>query len=151
MPNTIKLKSYGNVVIERVANAVITPGQLIELMSTNKVRKHATSDGDALKMFALEDELQGKKYTEDYAAADQVQCWIPGRGDVVYAILADVENVVIGDFLTSNGDGSLKKHDVVASAAEEAPVHDGITITRVAFDTQGQVINLKFLDGKLVE
>lgn len=121
MANTVKLKKYSDVVKELIANAAITPGHLIERMSTGKVRVHATQDGDAAKMFALEDELQGKAITEAYAALDPVQCWLPGRGDEVNAILANGETAVIGSFLTSNGDGTLKVHDVVASAAEEYP------------------------------
>jgi hypothetical protein len=107
--NTIKLKNYVNVFIEKEANAAITPGMLIELMSTDKVRKHASAGKDAYIMFAIEDGMQGKGIADAYAAGDQVQCWIPTRGDEVYAILADAQNVVIGDWLVSNGDGLLQK------------------------------------------
>lgn len=107
---TIILKNYLNVREELVANAAITPGHLIEVMSTGKVRKHASAGQNVLPMFALEDELQGKGIDEAYAAADPVQCWIPQRGDIVYALLKDGENIAIGDFLESAGDGTLQKH-----------------------------------------
>ncbi len=110
MSNTIKLKSYVNNVFEKAANAAITPGMLIEPMTTDKVRAHATAEGNALPIFALEDELQGKEIDDAYAADDRVQCWIPQRGDEVNAILADGEDVAIGDWLASNGDGHLRKH-----------------------------------------
>lgn len=106
--NTIKVKKYVDIVEEYVANATITPGHLVEVMSTGKVRVHATQDGNVLPIFALEDELQGKLITDDYAADDQVQCWITVRGSKVYALLANGETAVIGSFLSSNGDGTLK-------------------------------------------
>ena len=73
MGNTIKSKKYLDIINERVANAAITPGMLIEIMSTNKVRAHATAQGNAAKIFALEDELQGKGIDDNYSALDPVQ------------------------------------------------------------------------------
>ena len=106
--HSIIVKNYSNVFEELEANAAITPGHLVELMSTEKIRVHATSAGNALPMFALEDELQGNGIDDDYAAEDQVRVWIPGRGDIVYALLANGETAVIGSFLESNADGTLK-------------------------------------------
>jgi hypothetical protein len=117
--NTIKIKKYSDNVEELVANAAITPGMLVEIMSTGKVRAHATENGNAMPKFALEDELQGKGIADAYAAADQVQVWTPYRGDLVYALLADGENVAIGDWLASNGDGYLQKFVGGASNANE--------------------------------
>jgi hypothetical protein len=119
---TIKLKNYANVMEWYDANAAITPGMLIELMSTEKVRAHASAGQNALPMFAVEDELQGKSITDAYAASDKVSCWIPNRGDMVNAILADGENAAIGSFLESNGDGMLKVHvaDVESFESNEA-------------------------------
>jgi hypothetical protein len=107
--HTVKLKKYLDTIIERVANAAIEPGMLVEIMSTNKVRKHATKDGHVLPMFALEDELQGKGLTDAYAADDQVQIWVAQRGEEVYALLEDGQVVAIGDFLVSAGNGHLQK------------------------------------------
>jgi len=109
MPNTVKLKKYQDINMEFVANAAITPGHLVELMSTNKVRSHATASGNALpKMFALEDELQGKEIDDDYAADDPVQVWVCQPGEVVNALLKDGETAVIGSPLESAGDGTLQ-------------------------------------------
>lgn len=118
--NTIKLKKYLDIVNEYVANAAIIPGMLIELMSTNKVRAHATSGGNALPMFALEDELQGNGIDDAYAAADQVQCWVAVRGEEVYAILADGETAAIGSLLESNGAGYLKVHTAETWTSKDA-------------------------------
>ena len=108
--NTIKLKKYTDVIEEFVANAAITPGHLVEVMSTGKVRVHATAGGNVLPMFALEDELQGKGIDDAYAANAPVQVWIPNRGDIVNCLLKDGQNVAIGDFLESAGNGKLQKH-----------------------------------------
>ena len=118
--NTIKVKKYSDVIEEMVANAAITPGHLVEVMSTGKVRKHATAGGNVLPMFALEDELQGNDIDTDYDAADQVQVWIPGRGDIVYAFLKNGEDVAIGDFLESAGNGELQKHTAEAVSGGES-------------------------------
>ena len=108
--NTIKIKKYLDIIVEKVANAAITPGMLIEEMTTDKVRAHATAQGNVLPIFALEDELQGNGIDDAYAADDQVQCWIPQRGEEVYAIIADGMDIDIGDWLASNGDGYLREH-----------------------------------------
>lgn len=109
--NTIKIKKYSDVIEEYTATAVaITPGMLLELTSAGLVQAHSGEGQNQLQMFALEDELQGKGIDDNYAASDKIQCWIPNRGDCVYAILEDGENVSIGDFLESNGAGLLQKH-----------------------------------------
>ena len=110
MYHTIKLKKHADVIEEIVATSAITPGMLLGLDGSNQVVPHSVAGGNAIRMFALEDELQGKGINDAYAAADPVQVWFPGRGDEVYAILADGENIDEGDYLESNGDGLLKKH-----------------------------------------
>lgn len=121
--NTIKLKDYLHVVEEYDAAAAITPGMLVEVTSGGKVQAHSVDGGDGLPvMFANEDEFQGKTINDDYAIGDKVQCWIPQRGDMVYALLANGENVAVGAALSSNADGSLKAVDssggAIAVAAE---------------------------------
>jgi hypothetical protein len=121
--HTIKLKKYLDVIWEFVANAAIEPGMLVELMSTNKVRAHADANGNAIPMFALEDELQGKGIHDAYAAGDPVQVWVAQRGEKVYALLEDGQAVVIGDFLVSAGNGHLRKFvGGDSGAAEELPM-----------------------------
>ncbi len=109
MFHTIKLKNYLHVSEEYVAAAALSPGQLLELTSTGKVQKHSGAGKTALVMFAVEDELQGKGINDAYAAGDVVQVWVPTRGDIAYAKLADEEKVIIGDFVESNGLGFLRK------------------------------------------
>jgi hypothetical protein len=109
--HSVIIKDYVGVFNEYVANAALTPGHLVEVMSTGLVRKHASAGQNVLPTFAIEDALQGKGIDTAFAAGDQVRCWTPTRGDEVYAILADTEVVVVGDFLESDGLGCLKKHD----------------------------------------
>ena len=109
--NTIKVKKYLDVVEEYTSTAVaITPGTLLMLNSTNLVAACTATTGPVLPMFALEDELQGNGIDDDYAVSSKIQCWIPTRGDEVYALLEDGETIVIGDFMESAGDGKLQKY-----------------------------------------
>ena len=121
MPNSVKLKAYNEVNNEYVAAAAITPGQLVELDGNGEVQPHSSAGQNALAMIAVEDYLQGKGIDEDYAADDQVQCWVPTKGDEAYMILADGENVADGDFLESDGNGNLQKHEADSAGAVEYP------------------------------
>jgi hypothetical protein len=101
---------------ERIASGVIKPGHLLKLESTDKVAVHAAAGGYCQKMFAIEDELQGKTVSDAYADGDRVQYEIAQRGDEVQALLKANENVAIGDPLESAGDGTLQKY--VANTAD---------------------------------
>lgn len=142
--NTIKIKKYSDVVVEHVANAILFPGSLIELISTNKVKLHATAGGNVVpKMFALEDELQGLGIDTAYAAGDVVQCWIPTSGDVVLGILADGQSVNIGDALESNGAGYLRAHtadpgDSTTGTVQQAIVGIALDDMDASSDSSGQ-------------
>jgi hypothetical protein len=140
--NTIKVKKYSDVIEEYVANATITPGMLVEVMTTNKLRAHATASGNALPMFALEDELQGKTIDDNYVATDQVQVWVPYRGDMVYGILKSGQNVTIGTFLVSNGDGKLKAWAQDVSVGDVKPTE----IIGVATE----VVNASGADARII-
>jgi len=106
---TIKIKRYSNVVNEYPASAAIIPGALVELISTGKVRNHATSGGYVAPMIALEDELQGRGINDNYAADEPVQVWSANHGDEAYLLLRDEETIVIGDLLQSDGLGKVMK------------------------------------------
>jgi hypothetical protein len=108
--NTIKIKKYLDIIEEYDAVAAITPGMLVELTSAGKVQAHSVAEGNVVPMFALENELEGDDIDDAYEADDKVQVWIPQRGEEVYAILADGNDVSIGDFLESDGNGYLQLH-----------------------------------------
>lgn len=121
---TIKLKSVINTTEEYPASAAIPAGSLLQIASTGKVAVHATAAKVAYPIFAYEDELQGKTYLDSYAANDIVQCWVAQRGDVVNALIQAGQTIVIGDYLVSAGDGTLKKSaaatDFIIGIAQEA-------------------------------
>lgn len=104
--NTIKLKKYSDVIEEFVAGAAITPGMLVALNASGAVIPHGEAAGNAIPMFALEDELQGKTIDDAYEAGAPVQVWVAGRGDIVNAIAGTA--ITAGDFLVSDGTGKLK-------------------------------------------
>lgn len=106
---TIVLKGKG-IRNEAVANAAITPGHLVELMSTGKIRVHATAGGNAEKAFAVEDDLQGKTIADAYAANAVAQYEVFGPGCEVNALIANGQNIAIGTKLESAGDGTLQAH-----------------------------------------
>jgi hypothetical protein len=118
--NSVILKRYNKIEIEKVAAEAITPGHLVELTSDDEVQKHSVEAGNVVPMFALEDGLIGNPITTDIVADETCMVWIPQRGDEVYAILTTSQTVVIGDLLSSKGDGTLKKHVPEASDYYEA-------------------------------
>lgn len=118
--NTIKVKDYLHVNEEYVAGGAITPGMLVALNNAGAVVAHPGANQDAFPMFAQEDELQGKTIDDAYASGNRVQVWVPTRGDIVNGLLANTENVAIGDFLCSNGDGTLQKY--VAASVGDYPI-----------------------------
>jgi len=134
--NTIKVKKYSDIIEEYEAATAITPGMLLEFNSAGKVGVHSTASGLAERIFALEDELQGKGIDDDYAVEDRVQCWFAGRGDQVYAIVGDGQTIAVGDFLESLGDGTLQKAatpgaSVVGVALEAADTSGALTSARI--------------------
>ena len=148
MFKTIKLKKYLDIVEEYIANTTITPGMLVQLHTDGKLKPHATAAGPCLPMFALEDELQGKGIDDNYANLDPVQVWVPTRGDIVYALLKDNENIAIGDFLVSDGAGSLQKYSAAVDldSAGDGNVQRGIIVAQAL-----EAINLSSSSGTYPE
>ncbi len=118
--NSIKMKNYGQVQEEFAAAAGINPGNLVELNAAGNIQKHSGAGKTALTAFAIEDELQGKGITDAYVTGDRVQVWIAQRGDIVLCTVKTGENIVTGDFVESNGDGTLKKVTRAAESWESA-------------------------------
>jgi hypothetical protein len=138
---TIKLKKYSDVIIEHTAHATITPGMLVSLNSDNEVLAHGTAGGNVIPvMFALEDELQGHGIADNYVAGDQVQVWVPGRGDVVNALANDEDIFAIGNFVESDGYGRLRVHvadvgDSTVGAVQNAII--GVVVEAVTAGAYG--------------
>lgn len=133
---TVVIQNFlNNFTRDHVAAAAITPGMLLELTSANKVQAHSNAGQDVgVIMFARENLLEGKTVDDNYAADDEVDVWIPQRGDIVEAILADGENVSIGDKLESNGYGFLQKYTADSYVPSEAVSVYGNQIVGVALE-----------------
>ena len=116
--NTIVLKGSGKH-DEYEAILALSPGMLLEIDTAGKVKPHATASGPHLKLFAKEDTLQGRIRATAYAVADKVMCHYGVSGDSLDLILKDGEVIVIGDAMTSNADGKLKKYVAPAAAADD--------------------------------
>jgi hypothetical protein len=102
----------------------ITPGYLLQLDSVaGQVEAHATAGGRAAKLFAIENALQGKEISDNYAISEQIQYVSCRPGDEINAMLQDGQNVARGDFVESNGDGTLRKVvDVDAATSASAVI-----------------------------
>jgi hypothetical protein len=146
MSNSIILKRYNKIVVEKVAGEAFRPGMLLYIASTGKVHKHNVAGGNVFGFVALEDELQGKDIKDAYAAGDRAQVWIPQRGDEALLLLEDGQNVVQGDALESNGLGMVRKHTVETLASADSQVANLIysrPIIGIALEDQ----DLSALDG----
>jgi hypothetical protein len=112
---------------EGVATETITPGDLLDFVAgsaatpstsylTPYVKKHAIAGFRASKMIALEQDYIGRlgggsttlPIDKTYANLDQVRYGIFRAGDEAYMRLKASENVSYGNYLESNGDGTLR-------------------------------------------
>ena len=128
---SIIVKKYVNNSDELPAESAITPGMLIELTSSNTYQPHSTADGTAAKRFAKEDSLQGGSIDDAYAADAPVQALACVQGEWILAILADGEDIAIGDKLVSNGDGALKERGGASDAEQPESI---VAISRQTLD-----------------
>jgi len=118
--NSVIVKDYLHVQVDYNAAEALTPGHLVELASATTVQNHSTQYGNAAKMFVIEDAVIGAGLSTDIVILEQARVWIPTSGDVVNAVLAINQVIAVGDFLASNGDGTLTKHVPESSDYYEA-------------------------------
>lgn len=108
---------------ELTATAVaIYPGYLVERTSTaGQCQAHSNAGQNAAAMFALEDELQSKEIADAYGVSTLIQCGVFGPGDEVLVVLKEDENISIGEFVESAGDGQVQAHAASSAGAVEYP------------------------------
>jgi len=133
MSNTIQLKVNGRQE-ERVAHAALSPGHLIEVISTGKVQKNATEGAACAPLFAIEDALQGNDVDTAYAAADPVQYVHALPGDEVNALMQAGPAYAVGEKVYSAGDGTLT--DEAGLSTTTAPTIP-VGIVKTALDLSG--------------
>ena len=95
------------------------PGHLVERISAGTLSKHSGAGLTSTRAFALENENDGGGIDDAYANGETVKFATCRPGDVVNAILADGETVAIGEYLESNGDGTLREVDADAATAQD--------------------------------
>ena len=117
MANTIVLKGRG-IRKEREAGATISPGHLVEVISTDLVQVHSTAAGNAQKAFAVENEVIGNGIDDDYLVGDWVLYEVLEPGAEVQALMFTGESAVIGDFVESAGNGTLRVVDVAVATTQ---------------------------------
>lgn len=110
MANTILLKGRDKVTRkEYAAGTAINPGYLLALAADGDVDPHAGAGLNQSSMFAFENELEGSGITHAYVVGEQVLCMVCAPGVEVLAVLAaNALAIVIGDYLESDGDGTLR-------------------------------------------
>lgn len=99
---TIKLKKYGDIVNEYIAEGVLSPGHLVAVSATGGIKVNAIATAQNL-MVAVEDELQGRTIADAFAIGEPVQTWALQPGEEAYlrvtgavAVGAQVELVADG-------------------------------------------------------
>jgi len=139
---TITVKGAANVIRkEGIAVAAITPGHLLERVAAG-VQVHSTAAKRAARAFAVENEVVGGDIDAVYAALDTVLYGVFPPGAEVYAILADSQTVVVGEFLESNGDGTLKEV-AVDTATDDTQRNSLIAVALEAVTTSGAVARIR--------
>jgi len=127
----VEVVVHGDIVQhEAIASGSVTPGMLLERTSTaDTFKAHATAGGHWNRAIALQDYLQGSEISTAIATTARFQAWTARPGDQFYGLLANGENVSIGDKLVSNGDGYLKKATADSSGVivEEHIVGEALT------------------------
>lgn len=137
--NTIRLRGNKGHRDERISSGTIKPGHLVKVNSSDLVVVHDGYGQKAERMFALEDSHQGNLATTSYTSGDLIFTYTALPGDIVQARAASGSPALSpGDFVISNGDGTLVKSVVVgdsmlySNTAASAAVTN--TTTETAFD-----------------
>lgn len=134
---TIPVKWFTRIQEEKAAKSAILPGMLLDIGAAGTLFPHDVASGFAQRIFALEDDLQGKGIDDSYAAGDLVQFGYFRNGDVVLAVLADGQNIAIGDALESAGGGLLQKSSAQQSTATGEETQSIVAIAEEALDMSG--------------
>ena len=110
MANTILLKGRDKVTRkEYVCGIAINPGYLLQLSADGDVDPHQSAGLNQSSMFAFENELEGSEIDHAYVVGEQVLCMVCAPGVEILAVLAaNAAAIVIGDYLESDGDGTLR-------------------------------------------
>lgn len=101
--------------LEVVTGKTVKPGMLVERVSGGKCQPHSTAGGNAQKLIAIENYLEGEDIDTAYAAGDKVIVKVAAPGER-FAVLHDEDvssSAMYGliqesDWLESDGDGQFR-------------------------------------------
>ncbi len=106
MPNTIVTKGSG-IRKERIAEAAISPGMLMQVIANDNVQPHAVA-GAPGQGIAVEYEVYGRAFDDDYAAGDLVFYETLMKGSEFQGYIAAAAAALTrGTFLQSDGAGGF--------------------------------------------
>lgn len=111
------------VVNDYTASVPITPGMQIETFNDSGVLKWRPQDAAAdvqSRFFALEEMEWGKGVDDDYGVGDLVKAGHVHPGGTVWGLVPSGQDITIGDYLQSNGDGTFKEATATTAAANVA-------------------------------
>lgn len=94
---------------EAIADGAVTPGMLLRLQSTGKMKANATASKRIPAAVAVENKLFGKEIDTAYSDADRLFYKTFRPGDRIYMILDSGESIVKGDKLVPSTAGQLKE------------------------------------------
>lgn len=127
-PDTILIKGDAWVTHEANAAVALTPGEFVVFSSSLEFELPAA--GDLSKLIVIEDDIQGKEISDDYAADTVARAAFMQPGGVVRAIIADGVNITIGLELEVNNAGhlvALASNQPIAVALEAVDSSDSAT------------------------
>jgi hypothetical protein len=119
---------------EKVAAGVVTPGMLVELTAADEVQANGTAaDTLAAPTVAVEDSLQGREITDNYAAGEIVKYITLRQGNEAYVIAnaavavgAKVESAGNGKFQTATTGRVIGVAKTAAAGADERIVIEAV-------------------------
>lgn len=122
-PNTICLAGECKPVADYPTSEIATPGHLAEMFNDSGVlkwRKNTSDVNQPTLAVYLEQEELNKGVDDNYVANSLAKVWFMCPGNVFWALVPSGQNIAYGDYLQSNGDGTLKEATDVTAAANVA-------------------------------
>jgi len=92
---------------EAEAATIISPGMLCEIVADARVSYHKLEGGNAERLIAQEDALQGHGVDTNYAIGDNVQLALAVPGEVFNMLIQSGQAADPGEEVISAGDGTL--------------------------------------------
>lgn len=153
VPHTILLTGDDPNVYEGLAKASsnLVPGMLAERFSDGTIRPHSTAGGSASRSFVRERDYASGSIDSVFADGDTVMVIAARPGDRIYAFLpANAPAVVLGNYLESNGDGTLRL--AAAGVAARASLtlgtgNAGVIFTATQPGADGNDISIQVIAG----